>query len=155
MQELYDRINAAEAEAPAGLACRIFIPRAPDKRLSLFLGIKTTVPVEQKEILCALRLYSSDGVSFAAQGSSWPLSSRLEMPYQYLPAIGGDQLVSLKNFVNLEPFAAVVVHLYSWRRRFAEGDVILQRCLAAETVNLKGRKFMNYCELPMLEIARD
>lgn len=155
MQELIERITVAEAAAQAGLAACIFLPRVPARRLSLFFDIKAVVPVEQKEILCALRLYSADATLVAAQGSNWPISSRLQAPYQYLPSVGDRELVRLKSFANAEPFAAAVIHLHPWKRRFADGDITLLRCVASERVTLNGRPFMQYLDLPALEMARD
>lgn len=155
MQELIDKIKATETDTQAGFASWMFLPRIPVRRLSLFLDIKATVPVEPKEILCALHLYSPEGALLAAQGSSWPVSSRFQAAYQYLPAIGDDPLVKLRSFANTEPFAAAVVHLHPWKRQFAENDITVLRCMASERITLNGRHFMQYRDLPMLEMACD
>ena len=79
MQELIEKIKAFEADVQAGFASCIFVPRIPARRLSLFLDIRAIVPVDAKEILCALHLYSPEGAPLAARGGSWPVSSRFSV----------------------------------------------------------------------------
>ena len=143
MLELAGLVASLEQPRP-GLASYGYFPQAPLRKATFSLDIAARTQVGAKELLCELHLYAADGSSIETQSSSWPTSSKLMVPYQYLPDIAERALVKLRSFECETPFAAAVLQLRPWKRDFGSGDVSVLRCFVAERTSLAGRPYFIY-----------
>lgn len=150
MLELAGLVASVEQLRGPGLVSYGYFPQVPLRKAAFSLDIAVRTQVSAKELLCELHLYAADGSSIETKASSWPASSKLMVPYQYLPAMAERGLVKLRPFECETPFAAAVLQLRPWKRDFGPGDVSVLRCFVAEKISLAGRPYFSYQTLKPL-----
>jgi hypothetical protein len=150
MLELAGLIASVEQLREPGLVSYGYFPQGPLRKATFSLDIAVRTQVCAKELLCELHLYAADGSSIETKSLSWPTSSKLMVPYQYLPDITERALVKLRSFESETPFAAAVLQLRPWKREFAPGDLSVMRCFAAERISLAGKPYFSYQALKPL-----
>lgn len=155
MKQLIESITATEESFEPALASYGYFPKDPTKRFTLLLDLLALERVEAKELLCELHLYTSDGLPVVVSASSWPLSAQLKAPYQYLPEVAERGMIPLVSFESMDSFAAVVIRVRPWKRKFAHGELDVRRCFVTERIDLAGRPFIEYRELSPLEVPHD
>ena len=141
--------------AQGGIATFLFTPRRPVSEMLVLLDVLAPTRIENKELLCELRLYAADGTPIATHESNWPFSSSLKAVYQYLPQVEGQALLQLKTFKAGTAFAKAVLSIRPWGRRVEEGELQVRSGFATERCMLGGRSYLQYHALERLGSAND
>lgn len=123
--------------------------------VQLSLEVEVAQDLQEKSLVCAL--YATDEreelVDFSS--SSWPRSSRLAAPYQYLPRIEHSVRLNLRPFESEVGMFNIFVVLFPWIKSISRADAKFGRCFAGVPMSLGSRKFTAFHQLRRVERAND
>lgn len=123
--------------------------------VQLSLEVEVAQDLQEKSLVCAL--YATDGAEELVDlsSSSWPRSSRLAAPYQYLPRIEHSVRLNLRPFESEVGIFNLFVVLFPWIKSVSREDAKFGRCFAGLPMTLGNRKFIAFHQLRRAEHAND
>lgn len=122
----------------------------------LSLEIVPTYALEDKSYVITLHAFASDGSLLDAGSSSWPVSAKLNAPYQYLPRIeAGPFRVNPRSFEAGADIYSLLVALRPWKSEPTENPTKFGACFAGSTAIIGGTPFLFYQRLGTLRQGHD